>query len=125
MMRKRCIFPFPVVALVALLFILPGLPRAEECTTVVVSGSATVDGRPLLWKNRDWSDRDNKLAYLGEGPLAAVAVVKAGNSASAYMGVNEEGFAIEQSDSSDLEGTSSAANATFLKFALLHCATVN
>jgi len=98
-MRKRCIFPFPVVALVALLFILPGLPRAEECTTVVVSGSATVDGRPLLWKNRDWSDRDNKLAYLGEGPLAAVAVVKPGNSASAYMGVSEEGFAIEQSDS--------------------------
>ena len=123
-MGKRNTFMFPAGALLAFFLLLPAHALAEECTTVVVSGSATVDGRPLLWKNRDWSDRDNKLAYLADGPVAAVAIVKPGNSASAYMGVNEKGFAIEQSDSSDLEGTSAAANARFLRYALLHCSTL-
>ena len=41
------------------------------CTVAVVSGKATLDGRPLLWKNRDTSARPNKVAFLrGEKYLA-------------------------------------------------------
>ena len=117
---------FATSALAALFFfvILSGSPRAEECTTAVVSGSATADGRPLLWKNRDTDDIQNKLAFLSEGPLAAVAMVTHGITASVWMGVNESGFAIENSNSTDLEGASNAENGSFMKRALLNCATV-
>ena len=37
------------------------------CTSAVISGSATVDGRPLLWKHRDTGSLENKLVlYLGK-----------------------------------------------------------
>ena len=42
-----------------ILAVLPGPGRADECTTAVVSGSATPDGRPLLWKNRDTDEANN------------------------------------------------------------------
>jgi hypothetical protein len=112
--------------LLALVFTLTlaGSPRAEECTTAVVSGAATLDGRPLLWKNRDTDEENNKLVFLSDGPLTAAGIVTAGSSTSVWMGVNEAGFAIENSVSDDLEGSSTAENGSFMKYALLHCTTV-
>jgi hypothetical protein len=112
------------IVLAALVLVLSGAPQAEECTTAVISGSATTDGRPLLWKNRDTEDAQNKLVFLNEGPLAAAAMVTPGDSSKVWMGVNEAGLAIENSASDDLEGSSSGENGTFMKYALLHCATV-
>lgn len=97
----------------------------EECTTVVVSGRATVDGRPLLWKNRDVSDEDNEVVYLTGGTYDVVGVITAGNTFSIWMGINSAGLAIENSHSPDLEGTSSSENGTFMKYALQYCATVD
>ena len=37
------------------------------CTTAIVSGKYTVDGRPLLFKNRDTGFAQNKLMYLTDG----------------------------------------------------------
>jgi hypothetical protein len=105
-------------------FFLASFAAAEECTTAVVSGKATVDGRPLLWKNRDVDEQNNKLVFLTEGPFLAIGLANATSSTSIWMGVNEKGFAIENSDSEDL-GSSGAENGTFLRYALLHCATVD
>jgi len=126
MKPDRRLSRFAASTLLALVFILTlaGVPRAEECTTAVVSGAATRDGRPLLWKNRDADDENNRLVVLSDGPLAAAGIVTAGSTASVWMGVNEAGFAIENSVSNDLEGISSAENGTFMKYALLHCTTV-
>ena len=37
---------------------------AKACTSAVVSGKATPDGRPLLWKNRDTGYLRNHVAYV-------------------------------------------------------------
>ena len=97
----------------------------EECTTVVVSGSRTVDGRPLLWKNRDTSEQDNMVLYFSGGIYEVVGVVTAGNTSSIWMGINSAGFAIENSLSLDLEGTSTGENGIFMKNALQNCASVD
>ncbi|MCI0495741.1 hypothetical protein L0Z72_12120, partial [candidate division KSB1 bacterium] len=47
----------------------------EECTVAVVSGKATVDGRPLLWKNRDTSYLDNEVSYFADGKYAYIGVI--------------------------------------------------
>lgn len=97
------------------------------CTTAVISGNATADGRPLLWKNRDTSNIHNEVILLTKGPLRAVAVVNAGARKSAWMGMNEAGFCIENSLSKDLSikgKKSGPANGRFMKQALETCKTV-
>ena len=39
-------------------------PIREECTIGVANGNATSDGRPMVWKTRDYSSaRDNEVKY--------------------------------------------------------------
>jgi len=100
------------------------LLAGEECTTAVIAGKATVDGHPLLWKNRDTDDVHNEAVFIGGGSYPAIAIVNAGSAASTWMGVNSAGLAIENAVSSDLEGTSSAENGSFMRIVLQTCATV-
>ncbi len=97
----------------------------EECTVAVVSGKATVDGRPLLWKNRDTSNLDNEVAYFDDGKFRYLGVINAGNRTQVWMGVNSAGFCIMNSESQDLEGDTLDAEGYFIKQALMECATAN
>ncbi|HAY81039.1 MAG TPA: peptidase C45, partial [Planctomycetaceae bacterium] len=58
---------------------------------MVVSGKATADGRPLLWKNRDSWQPQNEVVYFDEGGLEFLAVVNADANLSVWMGVNSAG----------------------------------
>ena len=117
--RSKCLMPLAVA-----LFLTGEL--AVACTTGVISGKATIDGRPLLWKNRDTSAKNNQVVYLDEGDYRSMAVVTAGNRGSIWMGVNEAGFCIENSVTRDLseKGAKGLGNGSFMKKALQTCATV-
>jgi len=103
--------------------------QVAACTTAVISGRVTPDGRPLLWKNRDTRDGlHNEVARISGGKYEAVAVVNAGKRGSVWMGTNEVGFCIENSLSRDLstdEDTSGPGNGAFMKMALQRCKTVD
>jgi hypothetical protein len=98
----------------------------DACTTGVISGKATVDGRPLLWKNRDAPNKDNQVVYLSGEGYACTAVVNAGSRSSIWMGVNEAGFCIENSVTRDLseKGAKGLGNGGFMLRALQNCATL-
>lgn len=99
----------------------------SACTTAVVSGSATADGRPLLWKNRDADDRQNQVIYCADGRYSYVGLVNKGDAAgiAIWAGVNSQGFAIMNSASYNLEGAeNSQAEGNVMKLALQSCATV-
>ncbi|MBN2780650.1 MAG: hypothetical protein JXR21_01655, partial [Candidatus Marinimicrobia bacterium] len=66
------------------------------CTSAVISGKATPDGRPLLWKHRDTGSLENKLVYVSETgyDFVGVANVKDPANKEIWMGVNETGFAV-------------------------------
>ena len=74
----------------------------EGCTIGVAAGSATSDGRPLVWKTRDGSAYDDELIYITSEKYKFITVINAGQTESAWMGVNEKGFAILDSDVRDL-----------------------
>ncbi|MEQ8849595.1 BPL-N domain-containing protein [Botrimarina sp.] len=103
--------------------------HSHACTTAVVSGRATPDGRPLLWKNRDTrSSQHNEVVLLDGERFGAIVVVNAGERRSVWMGVNEAGFCIENSLSRDLkvdEEVSGPNNGGFMRMALGRCATVD
>ncbi|MCU0290921.1 MAG: hypothetical protein MUF10_02890 [Thermoanaerobaculaceae bacterium] len=113
-----------VVVLVALAGTVP-VP-ATACTTAVISGAATADGRPLLWKNRDADDLHNQVVYREDGRYAYVGVVNQGDTAGLqiWAGVNSAGFAIMNSASYNLDDAETTAEGMLMKLALQSCATL-
>jgi len=112
-----------------LLFILA--QPIQPCTTAVVSGKATEDGRPLLLKNRDADALQNKLVYFFDGRFKFIGLVNSSDKENkeVWCGFNETGFGIMNSASynlkldddttkiSDLEGK-------IMKLALETCSTL-
>lgn len=97
---------------------------AAACTVGVVSGKATADGRPLLWKNRDSSNRDNEVLYFKGPRYEFMGVINAGDSTQVWMGLNSAGLAIMNSESRDLPGTRFDDEGILMKYVLGHFATV-
>lgn len=116
----------PLAALVILAASLSFWAPVPACTTAVVAPSATADGRPLLWKNRDGDDRKNQVVHCADGKYAYVGVVNAGDAAGLdiWAGLNEAGFAIMNAASYNLGEEESAGEGRLMKLALQSCASV-
>jgi hypothetical protein len=107
-----------------LLLVLAGwgvLPAREGCTVAVISGKATKDGRPLLWKNRDSSERNNEVALFRGPRYDFLGVINAGDTTQVWMGVNTAGLAIMNSESMDQPGDSADTEGFFMKEVLGSC----
>ncbi len=78
----------------------------SACTSALVSGRLTRDGRPLMWKNRDTNDLNNRIKRIvaHDGLLEFVALFDARDTrdTAAWMGMNERGFAIMNTASYNL-----------------------
>lgn len=118
-MHKKLIL---IILLVVVLS--PPLPAQEECTVGVAVGRATVDGRPLLWKNRDTRSRNNSLHLFNGRKLNFVAIINSGDTTQVWMGVNTAGFAIMNAESRDMEGDKYDGEGFFMKRALAVCRNV-
>lgn len=102
------------------------------CTSAVVSGRATPNGRPLLWKHRDASDLNNRIVRFeaADGQLAFVGVVNGTDTLAreVWTGYNSAGFAVMNTASYNLKNdTSSLADCegVVMKRALGVCRTVD
>lgn len=107
-------------------------PGPGECTIGVFSGSATVDGRPMLWKNRDVNDGVQKFCYFqppGDADRPAYGFlgnVYSSDTNAVYMGVNEVGFAIVNSNSYNLGDSlpDGVSDGDLMRMALERCQTL-
>lgn len=81
-----------------LVFILTGYiyNNVEACTSVLVSGKVSKDGRPFILKNRDTHFLDNLIVQRKGEKYRYIAVTSASDSlpTSVWSGHNEKGFAI-------------------------------
>ena len=93
----------------------------EGCTVAVISAQATVDGRPLLWKNRDSSFRENEVAFFRGVRHDFLGVINAGDTTQVWMGVNTAGLAIMNAESMDQPGDSADTEGFFMKQVLAEC----
>jgi hypothetical protein len=103
---------------------------AAPCTLAVVSGRASASGRPLMWKNRDTSDPNNKLMFF-KGPkfdFIGVVIAEDADPKEVWGGLNTAGFAVMNAQADDLGDASKkldgAGNGAFMALALGVCATV-
>jgi len=102
----------------------------EACTTAVISGKYTKDGRPMLWKNRDTRALNNVLRYFDDGKYTYIGLVNSKDlqGKSVWIGVNETGFAIMNSASYNLNLDNNAPltgyEGRIIKQALATCKTL-
>jgi len=97
MTLKQCL-------LILLPLILLYLSQTYSCTTAIVTGKATPDGRPLLWKHRDSDFIQNKMMFFEDGQLNYIGLVNGVDSTGAevWAGCNSAGFAIMNAASYNL-----------------------
>ncbi|OYT16355.1 MAG: hypothetical protein B7C24_08280 [Bacteroidetes bacterium 4572_77] len=73
---------------------------AFACTTFIISGKHTANGKPILFKHRDSQSFNNSLVFFSDGKYDYIAVVNAEKDnwrTMAWGGYNSEGFAIMNS----------------------------
>jgi hypothetical protein len=116
-----------LLLLAALLF---SYAEAEACTAAVVAAKASKEGGTILWKNRESNYYRTSVRYLTSEKYAYTGVVRTDKpEAGVFCGVNEVGFGIINTASSnlpkdkELEGTGSRP--PFMRDALINCSTVD
>lgn len=116
---------FTVVLLLAVVV------QAAACTSFIVSGKVTKDGRPMIFKNRDTGNLDNLVMQVKGERYKYIAVVAANDSLprEAWSGHNEAGFAIMNTAAYNLNGDEKIAEkdeaeGIIMRRALEICATL-
>lgn len=99
------------------------------CTTAIISGKFTKNGRPLLWKHRDSDELNNKVMYFNDGKYAYIGLVDAKDieGKAIWIGCNSAGFAIMNAASYNLKADTFALKdmeGELMKQALMECANI-
>jgi hypothetical protein len=101
-----------------------------SCTTAVVSGKYTKDGRPVLWKHRDSDFYQNKLMYFTDGKYNYIGLVNSEDfqGEQVWSGTNSTGFSIMNAAlydvNLDYNGDYKDREGYVMKMALQQCATL-
>ncbi len=87
--------------LISVLFFLICSTFVFPCTTVILSGKCTTDGRPLLYKHRDTHSLNNKVVFINGEIYDFIGVANSSDvkGDTIWMGTNSAGFSIMNSAS--------------------------
>ena len=76
----------------------------SACTSIIISGKATPDGQPLMWKHRDTEAPFNHMAYFNDGGYRFIGLVNSDSLVSdVWTGSNDAGFSIMNTASFNLK----------------------
>ncbi|WP_321319537.1 carcinine hydrolase/isopenicillin-N N-acyltransferase family protein [Labilibaculum sp.] len=113
-----------------LLILIVSAYQGIACTTAVISGKYTKDGRPMIWKLRDTENFENKLNYFTDGKFPYIGMINSNDEKGEQVwgGSNSEGFAIMNSASFNVNLTDTTSfkdqEGYFMKLALQTCANL-
>jgi len=114
-----------------LLFLVLAESPSRECTSIIISGKSTPDGRPIMWKNRDTDSFQNAIMYFNDGKYASMGLIDSDDPTgkSVWIGYNSAGFAIMNTVSYNLilKDTIDVRDheGIIMRDALKECATVD
>jgi predicted choloylglycine hydrolase len=106
--------------------------KSFACTTIIISGKATKDGRPLMWKNSDTDNPNHSLMYADYHGFPLLGIIRNSvtdeQKASVWAGTNVHGFAImntlSYNISEDKENAQNSQNGALMRKALEKCKNV-
>lgn len=74
------------------------------CTSIIITGKATPDGRPLMWKHRDTGAPYNHIRFFAGDGYKFIGLVNSDDPDGAvWTGTNETGFSIMNTASYNLK----------------------
>jgi hypothetical protein len=116
---------FLIIILILSLFV----ANSFACTSIILSGKATKDGRPLMWKNCDTDNLDQSLIYSDKNGYPYIGIARNSskdvNTASIWIGTNSAGFSIMNTFSYNLtEERISSNNGVLMRKALSVCKNI-
>ncbi len=88
------------------LCLLPALISIESkaCTSAIITGKITPDGRPLLWKHRDTGEENNRIEFFKGEKYNFIALVNSPDKGGVvWIGTNNSGFSIMNTASYNLK----------------------
>ena len=86
------------------LFFIFNCTESYSCTSAIISGKITADGRPLLWKHRDTGEENNRVEFFRGGKYTFIALVNSPERGGvAWTGTNNVGFSIMNTASYNLK----------------------
>lgn len=100
------------------------------CTTAIISGKATPDGRPILWKHRDTDNFNNKMMFVKGRKYSYIGLVNSDDTlCQIWGGTNSAGLSIMNSASYNLKPKDDLTKiqdqeGVLMKLALSTCATL-
>ena len=104
--------------------------QSAACTTAVISGKHTKDGRPMIWKLRDTESFENKMKYFTDGKYPYIGMINSNDEKGEQVwgGSNSVGFAIMNSASFNVNMSDTTSfkdqEGKFMKLALQKCANL-
>ena len=74
------------------------------CTSAIITGKATPDGKPLMWKHRDTGQENNRMQFFKGEKYSFLALMNSpDNLDEAWTGTNNVGFSIMNTASYNLK----------------------
>ena len=119
------------ISVLTSLFLVFSFLISDACTSIIISGKSTPDGRPVMWKNRDTDTYQNAIKYFNDGKYNSIGLIDSDDPTgkSIWIGYNSAGFAIMNTasynlimgDTIDLKDREGFV----MREALMQCATVD
>ncbi|MGM0550815.1 MAG: carcinine hydrolase/isopenicillin-N N-acyltransferase family protein [Bacteroidota bacterium] len=104
--------------------------QSNACTTAVISGKYTADGKPMLWKLRDTDFLSNAIKHYSSGKYSFIGLINSEDKgAQVWAGMNEAGFAIMNAASFNVnegyQGEKIDQEGLIMRRALAQCANLD
>lgn len=85
------------------LLALVGMVEGYACTSIIVTGKHTPDGRPLMWKHRDTSQPANHIVFVKGQRFDFIGLTDSNDSGDIWIGTNSAGFSLMNTASFNLK----------------------
>ena len=105
--------------------------KSVACTSAIITGKATPDGRPLMWKHRDTDTEDNRIVFSKGAKYSYIGLVNSKDTTDSeiWAGTNSAGFCIMNTASYNMQDSGDSTKlkdreGIVMKMALECCATL-
>lgn len=130
-MKNWCINTRVTAMMVAMILVFAA-EEGKACTSAIITGKATVDGKPLIWKHRDTGTEQNRMVYSNEGKYPFIGLVNSHDTDNreVWAGTNSVGFSILNTASYNIQDKDDTTRVMdhegiIMRMALERCATLS
>ena len=128
---KTTLLTIPRAMIAMAILLIVAMPDTRACTSAIITGKATADGRPLIWKHRDTGTEQNRMVFSDAGRFSYIGLVNSHDAEGkeVWAGTNNQGFSILNTASYNIQDKDDTTRVMdyegiVMRMALERCATL-